>query len=259
VSKLTEELTKLAALRESGVLTDAEFAAQKSHVLGGVARPDAIPPTALSPDLRDQGVITPAGFDARKARINVESGSTFGTPKPEAPRNRFSETKPVWAAAGLAAAATAALWVTGHFPDIGHHSSAAWQTSATVPSAAAPAASSVQVALANPPASPGSSPATQAPADGDLRGEEPVGETASAIAQAHAYGFKSYKSYRDSLPDPNHVSASAPAANAQPSSGHDVCATAWSICWNEAARVRNMAQQAQCTAQRSRCEQRLGN
>jgi len=59
MSDLTDELTKLAALRERGILTDAEFDAQKAQLLsGGRQSSSASAPPTGAPAAKPHG----AGF-----------------------------------------------------------------------------------------------------------------------------------------------------------------------------------------------------
>jgi len=73
MSDLTDELTKLASLRERGILTDAEFEAQKARLLGSAAPvpPPPMPPVAPSSS-------PPAGFLATsKGKIMAALGAAL--------------------------------------------------------------------------------------------------------------------------------------------------------------------------------------
>jgi len=75
MSDLTDELTKLASLRERGVLTEAEFEAQKARLLG-TARP--VPPPPSAPNLPSPRSNPAAGFLATaKGKIVAALGAAL--------------------------------------------------------------------------------------------------------------------------------------------------------------------------------------
>lgn len=91
----------------------------------------------------------------------------------------------------------------------------------------------------------------------------PAGAQQSAReADARAHGYPNYEAYYCHLYGETTTGGKCPDASTRRqkpkvAEKSDACDAAWVECWNMARASRNMAGEARCTADRSRCQKRL--